>query len=452
MSRGLRVLRLILLVMPSLCRQTFAEPVAESDDRFLERVQHAAFNYFWTEANVANGLIRDRSREDSKCSIAAVGFGLSAMVIGVEHGWITREAGCVRVARTLETLASGPQGSGEVDVNGYRGWFYHFLEMDTGLRAWQCELSSIDTALLLAGVLDAGGYFDRENAEEERVRRLSKGLVDRVDWTWMADGGSTFSMGWHPEKGFLKSRWVGYNEAMILYLLALGADGGEDAGAVATGRKPSPTSAIRWEGWTKGYRWATNFSQAYVEFAPLFGHQYSHCWVDFRGIADPYMQSKGLTYFENSRRATLAQQAYCVAQAPRHRNYGPLEWGLTACDGPDGYSARGGPPEENDDGTLAPTAVGGSLPFAPEICLPTLRAWDRKYRDRLWGPYGFRDSFNIGRNWWAADTLGIDQGPILLMAENHRTGATWRRMMMNTVIRRGLDRAGFRAFHERQGL
>jgi hypothetical protein len=283
MSLGLRFLCLILLAIPSLCRLTSAEPVAESGDRFLERIQHAAFDYFWTEANVTNGLIRDRSREDSKCSIAAVGFGLSAMVIGVEHGWITRDAGCARVARTLETLANGPQGSGGVDVNGYRGWFYHFLEMDTGLRAWQCELSSIDTALLLAGVLDAGGYFDGGNAEEERVRGLAKRLVDRVDWNWMADGGTTFSMGWHPEKGFLKSRWVGYNEAMILYLLALGADGGQNAGALATARKPSPTGAVRWEAWTQGYRWRTNFSQAYVEFAPLFGHQYSHCWVDFRG-------------------------------------------------------------------------------------------------------------------------------------------------------------------------
>lgn len=410
-------------------------PAGETDDAFLNRVERAAFDYFWKEVNPGNGLIRDRSRSDSKCSIAAIGFGLSGVCIGIERGWISREAGSDRVYRTLGTLANGPQGAESSGVNGYRGWYYHFLEMDSGHRAWNCELSSIDTALLLAGVLDAAEFFDGPGESETRIREQAKRMVGRVDWNWMAQGRPTFSMGWHPEKGFLSSRWVGYNEAMILYLLALGA-GGEGVGGEGK-------SLVSWSAWTQGYRWRTNQAQAYVEFAPLFGHQYSHCWVDFRGISDAYLGAHGITYFENSRRATLAQRSYCMLRADRFPNYGPLEWGLTACDGPEGYSARGAPPAENDDGTLAPTAAAGSLPFAPEVCLPTLREMERKYRDRLWGPYGFRDAFNRSRNWWATDTLGIDQGPMLLMVENHRTGAVWRRMRGSVVLQRGLKRAGF---------
>lgn len=430
MTSPLRWLLAALLLM--LPRAAQGE---ESEDAFLERVQEAAFRYFWKECHPGNGLIRDRSRPDSKCSIAAVGFGLSALAIGVDHGWISRAEGRERAVRTLETLSGGAQGPEASGVTGHRGWYYHFLEMDTGHRAWKCELSSVDTALLLAGALDAAAYFSGEDAVERRVRELANGMVARVDWEWMANGGATLTMGWHPESGFLKSRWVGYNEAMILVLLALGAP-------------ETPPAGLSWEAWTRDYRWETHQGYSYVAFAPLFGHQYSHCWVDFRGKADALMRSRGLSYFENSRRATLAQRAYCMERSTRFPNYGPWEWGITACDGPDGYAARGAPPAENDDGTLAPTAVGGSVPFAPEICIRTLRELERRHAPRLWGPYGFRDAFNRDRDWWATDTLGIDQGPILLMIENHRSGAVWRRMAGSAVLRRGLDRAGFRALPE----
>ena len=200
---------------------------------------------------------------------------------------------------------------------------------------------------------------------------------------------------------------------------------------------------MTWTAWTQGYRWQTNGNHGHVGFAPLFDHQYSHCWVDFRGIADEVMRARGLTYFENSRRATLAQRAYCMSGPAKFPGYGPWAWGITASDGPTGYAARGAPPAENDDGTLAPTAVGGSLPFAPEVCVPTLRDMAARHGDRLWGRYGFRDAYNEKAGWYATDTLGIDQGPILLMAENHRTGAVWRRMMRHPVIQRGLARAGF---------
>lgn len=408
------------------------------DDAFLDLLERKAFDYFWREANPANGLIRDRSTSGSKGSVAAVGFGLSAINIAVERGWITRAAGCDRVLVTLRTFAEGPQADAGAGVIGTHGWFYHFLEMDTATRAWKCELSSIDTALLLAGVLDAREFFDRDTADERRIRELAGTLFRRVDWAWMANGGDTFRMGWHPERGFIERRWIGYNEGMILYLLALGAT---EESPKSGGQ--GPKSPVSWAAWTRGYQWRTHYGQSYVEFAPLFGHQYSHCWVDFRGRADAYMREHGLTYFENSRRATLAQRAYCVANPGKFPNYGPLEWGLTACDAPDGYGARGAPPAENDDGTLAPTALGGSLPFAPEFCLPALRHLAGRYGDRLWGTYGFRDAYNAKAGWFAADTLGIDQGPILLMAENHRTGAVWRRMRGSPVLQRGLKRAGF---------
>jgi len=408
----------------------------ESDDAFLDRMERAAFDYFWNEANPKNGLIRDRTTPNSKCSIAAVGFGLSTLNIGVERGWIPRAAARQRVLTTLRTFADGPQGPQADGVMGHRGWFYHFLEMGSARRAWKCELSSIDTALFLAGVLDVQEFFSRQESDERAIRDLAQRLVDRVDWGWMTNGKDTFTMGWDPEKGFLESRWIGYNEAMILYLMALGASG-------ESGATNSPTP-VRWEAWTSGYKWRQHHGFEFVEFAPLFGHQYSHCWVDFRGIVDAAMRPHGIDYFENSRRATLAQRACCIANPGGFPNYGPLEWGLSACDGPKGYAARGAPPAENDDGTLAPTAVGGSIPFAPEVCIPTLRHWDRTYGKRLWGRYGFRDGFNRKEDWWATDTLGIDQGAILILVENHRTGAVWRRMKSNRVIRRGLERAGFR--------
>lgn len=430
---------LFLLLLFGVPFARAAETNRLSDDAFLDLLSRKAFDYFWLEANPRNGLVKDRSTPDSKCSIAAVGFGLSGINLAIERGWITRETGRQRVLTTLRTFAELPQGAEADGTIGHRGWFYHFLEMQTGRRAWKCELSSIDTALLLGGVLDAEMFFDGSHPDEGSIRELARRLVGRIDWNWMCNDADTFTMGWHPETGFIRSRWVGYNEGMLLYLLGLGAMSDPDRQAQAG----TSTPQFSWDGWTRGYRWETHHGQTFIPFPPLFGHQYSHCWVDFRGIADDYLREKGLTYFENSRRATLAQRAYCIAQAAKFPNYGPLEWGLTACDGPRGYGARGAPPAENDDGTLAPTAVGGSLPFAPEVCLPTLRELHARHARKLWGPYGFRDSFNLAEDWWATDTLGIDQGAMLLMIENHRTGAVWRRLMRHPVIQRGLKAAGF---------
>jgi hypothetical protein len=416
--------------------QVAASPRPFADDAaFLEYVQRTAFDFFWFEANPTNGLVRDRNTPASMSSIAAVGFGLTAIGIGVDHGWVSREEARQRVRNTLLTFWNGPQGTNSTGMIGYRGWFYHFLSMDTAARAWNCELSSIDTALFLAGALYARQYFSQDDPLESQIRGLATALFDRVDWGWMANGGNSLSMGWHPESGFIASRWIGYNEAMILYVLGMGATN-------------NPVPASYWSAWTSGYAWRTNYGQAYVEFPPLFGHQYSHCWIDFRHISDAYMTGRKITYFENSRRATLAQRAYCIANPGGFTAYSSNVWGLTACDGPGfgkfaAYSARGAPPPENDDGTLAPTAPGGSLPFAPEICLPGLREMYDRFLTNIWCDYGFRDAFNPTANWWDPDVIGIDQGPILIMAENHRFQRVWRMFMQVPEVKRGLRAAGF---------
>lgn len=406
-----------------------------SNHQFLELLQATAFDYFWYEANPANGLVRDRSTTNSFCSIAATGFGLSAISIGIDHGWITRDQGRVRVLAALRTLWNGPQGTNSSGCIGYRGWFYHFLDLDRATRFDRVELSSIDTALLLAGALDARQFFRRAHPAEREIRRLVDALVRRVDWAWMANGQATLTMGWHPETGFLQARWQGYNEAMILYLLALGAP-------------DDPLPPTTWQEWTRTCSWQTHEGLSFVNFPPLFGHQYSHCWIDFRNRADAYLRPHGISYFENSRRATLAQRAYAHRNPNGWPGYSLTQWGFTACDGPGqgrfhAYAARGTPPPEYDDGTIAPTATGGSLPFAPSECLDVLRHLYDVYRVQLWTPYGFRDAFNLAADWWDPDVLGIDQGPILLMAENHRTSRLWKRIQRDPVMRTGLQRAGF---------
>jgi len=405
------------------------------DAEFLEYLQQTAFDFFWYEANPTNGLVRDRSQPNSAASIAGVGFGLTGIGIAIDRGWITREQGRQRVLTTLGTFYNGPQGTNASGVIGYKGWFYHFLGLNTATRAGTSELSSIDTGLLLAGVLYVKQYFDADHPDETSIRSLADAIFNRVDWLWMANGGNSLTHGWKPESGFLPWRWIGYNEAMVLYIFGLGA---------AT----NPLPATQWNSWTNGYIWRTNYGYAYVEFPPLFGHQYSHCWIDFRHIADGYMLGRGISYFENSRRATLAQRTYGIANPGGFTGYGSNVWGFTACDGPGfgsfaGYNARGAPPAQNDDGTIAPTAVGGSLPFAPEVCLPTLRHLYTQYRTNIWTGYGFRDAFNLTANWWDLDVLSIDQGAILLMAENYRSQNVWRKFMRNPEVQRGLTAAGF---------
>ncbi len=427
---------------------------------FLDTLAERTFRFFWERTDSATGLSPDRWPTRSFVSTAAVGFALTAYPIGAERGWVPRTAARDRALATLRTFRAARQDAAHTGVMGYRGFFYHFLDPRTGHRFEQVELSTVDTALLLGGALFCQSYFDRNDPGEAEVRALADSLYARVDFRWAQVRPPAIAHGWTPEEGHLPYDWGGYNEAMLLLILALG----------------SPTHAVEpeaWEAWLAGYPWGTFHGQEHVGFAPLFGHQYTHLWIDFRGIRDRYMREKGLDYFENARRATLAQRAYAIANPSGFASYGERLWGLTACDGPiEGkfliagkerqfhtYWARGASfTHVNDDGTIAPTAVAGSIAFAPEITIPALVAMREDWGDPLFGEYGFVDALNPtltldmktqhgrvvpGVGWFDTDYLGIDQGPILGMIENWRSGLVWRTMRKNPHLVRGLQRAGF---------
>jgi len=430
-----------------------------SDEAMLDDLEHRTFDFFWRTTNPDNGLVPDRYPTPSFSSIAAVGFGLTAYAVGVERRWVTRAAARDRVRTTLAFFRDAPQGEAATGVTGYKGFYYHFLDMKTGVRFKDVELSSIDTALLLAGVLFCREYFSDASPEEAELRRLADALLERADWRWMQARAPAIAMGWTPEHGFLDYDWIGYNEGMIALLLALG----------------SPTFAVEpaaWDRWASRYDavFGVAYGQQHLMFPPLFGHQYSHLWVDFRKIRDRYMAARDLDYFENSRRATLAQRAYAIANPDGWTGYGADVWGLTASDGPGdmtlsiagvprtirGYAARG--MASNDDGTLAPTAMISSLPFAPEIVAPGIREMLRRYGAQIYREYGFADAFNPsfpatarattgavvpGAGWVDVDYLGIDQGPIIGMIENHRSALIWNTLRKSAYLRRGLGRAGF---------
>ncbi len=334
------------------------DPASPRAVAFLDTLEQRTFNYFWERADATTGLVPDRWPTPSFSSIAAVGFGLTAYPIGVEKGYVSRAAAAQRVLATLRYFWGLPQDSAATGAAGYHGFFYHFLDMSTGLRYQSVELSSIDTGLLLAGALFCREYFTGTDSVETAIRATADSLYLRVNWQWMAPRAPLLAMGWKPESGFLSSDWRGYNEGMVLYLMALGSP-------------THPIDSTAWAAWTATYPWGTFRGQSHVGFAPLFGHEYSHVWVDFRGIADPYMAAHGLDYFENSRRAALAQQAYAVANPSGWTGYGAGAWGLTASDGPANvtlqvngssrpfhtYYARGASfTEIVDDGTIAPTA------------------------------------------------------------------------------------------------
>ncbi|MEQ8846565.1 glucoamylase family protein [Botrimarina sp.] len=458
----LRRASLTVLVLASL---GVARPAAAADQQaFLDDLQRRTFDFFWETTPAENGLTPDRWPSDSPSSIAAVGFGLTGYLVGVERGWVDRAAASERVLATLRFFHDSPQSDDPQRAAGYRGFYYHFLGQESGLRWRRCELSSIDTALLMMGVLACGEYFDADDPREAEIRRLADTLYRRVEWDWMQPRAPLVAMGWKPEEGgFGRADYKGYNEAMFLYVLALGSP-------------THPVEPAAWDAYTSTYDWAEFYGQEHVNFAPLFGHQYTACWVDPRGLQDGYLRARGIDYFENSRRATLAQRAYAIANPAGWRGYGEDFWGLTACDGPanteleingeprrfHSYWARGASAERvHDDGTVAPTAAGGSIPFAPDETLAALAAMRDRYGDRLYAQYGFRDAINPTfrdggvklshgvvdpqTGWVADDYLGIDQGPILLMAENHRSGLVWELMKKSPAIRRGLTRAGFTA-------
>jgi hypothetical protein len=453
------VLLLIIVAIPH-----GGEPQTPHDvlDPFFVELQERTFRFFWETANPENGLIPDRYPTPSYSSVAAVGFGLTTYPVGVERGYISREQARQRVLTTLRFFRNARQGPEARGTSGYKGFFYHFLDMKTGERFEGTELSTVDTAILLAGALFCQSYFDGAHPEEAEIRSLVDEMYRRVDWRWAQPKAPAITLGWSPEQGFLKYDWRGYNEAMLVYLLALGSP-------------TFPVGPDAWSEWTSTYDafWRTLFGQEYLSFPPLFGHQYTHVWLDLRKIQDAYMRRRGLDYFENSRRAVYAQQAYAITNPRGCKDYGATVWGITASDGPAdialedasgqwvfrSYAARGiDSTGSHDDCTLAPTAAAASIPFAPEVAIPAVLDMHRRYGQHIYAKYGFLDAFNrtftfevpvrhgrriAGFGWVAGDYLGIDQGVILAMLENYRSGLIWRVMQKNPYVRRGLARAGF---------
>ncbi len=427
-------------------------------------LERRTFQFFWDRTNPENGLMPDRWPSPSFSSIAAIGYALTAYPIAVERGWVSRAAAAARTLTTLRFLDGLPSGDAPTGTAGYRGFFYHFLDMQTGLRHEGTELSTVDSSLLFMGMLHAAGWFDGPGTTEAAIRSLGVDLVERAEWDWFQHSGLGIPMGWHPETGFIDRNWDGYNEGKLVYILALGAT-----------RHPAADGS--WAAWTAPYPrfWRGEGLTRRLAFAPLFGHQYSEIWIDFRGIFDAPMREAGFDYFENSRRSVLSNRGWCMANPLGWAGYGPDIWGLTACDGPgylramhngretqfQGYSARGPltEPDGYDDGTIAPTAAIASTPFAPDLCIRAAMAMHRDYGRRLYGQYGFRDAFNpsfrdtsarvdngsvdAASGWVGGDWLGIDQGAILAMLANYRSESVWRVMRRSPTIVRGLRRAGF---------
>ena len=398
--------------------------LSSDDRRFLEDYEKRCFRYFWEQWDEHTGLFMDRARIDGAPashvgSIAATGFGLSALCVGAERGWVSREQARVRVLATLRFL----WGHAFHD----HGWFLHFMEARTGARRLDSEISSIDTALLLAGILTAQVYF----SADREIRRLAKQIFERVDFVWMLNGNPLIlSHGVQPGSGFLRPTWNAYSEASILYLLAIGA----------TRNSISPES---WYAWVRPEVHYENWK--FISGGPLFTHQYSHAWVNFRH----QMDSNGTDYFVNSQLATYAHRDFCISLQSRYANYGPDMWGITVSDSAIGYVSWGGPPNQGPiDGTLVPCAAAGSLMFAPEICVPVLRQMHTVYGDKIYGRYGFTDAFNPNwkdsKLWIDQDVIGIDVGISLLSIENALTGNIWRWFMRNPYVQPAMERVGFR--------
>ena len=418
-------------------------------DQELGRLQWTTVLYDLHETNPDNWLVRDKTDPAAPSSIAAVGMALATIPVIVKRGVIIRKFAAKIARRRLRSLLDLPQGPGP-DTAGHKGFFYHFLDIDTGRRVWNCELSTLDSAFLFAGALTCATYFDADTEDEAEVRRLADALYCRADWDWARDGGPTLTHGWKPETGFLPHRYQGYDEGLLLYILGLGSP-------------THPLPAESYAAYCGSYQWKEIYGRELLYSGPLFTHQLSHLWVDFRGIRDAFMRQRGSDYFENSRQATFVQQEYAVRNPLEFEGYGEHCWGFTACDGPGwikrvvngverqfyDYIARGAP-FGPDDGTVAPWVVVASLPFAPEIVIPTVRQFARLNLG-MTDPYGFKPSFNqtfavedSPTGWWVTPFhFGIDQGPVVLMVENYRSGLIWDIMRRCPYVVEGLRRAGF---------
>jgi len=422
--RSTTVTLVLLIFFGLVTAQTKLSP---QDQNFLDDLEHRSFQYFWEQGDPSTGLVPDRARMDGSqldadhqnvASTAATGFGLTALCIGSQRGWIDRSDARQRARNTLEFFASR--------AFHQRGWFYHWIDAKTGERRWNSEVSSIDTALLLGGVLTVRQFF----GDDREIKTLATRIYQRVDFRWMLNGDPLLlAHGWKPETGFLKARWDTYSEDTILYLLAIA----------------SPTHPITprsWYAlWRDRYRY-DGYSYFTTIGVPLFMHQYSHAWIDYRNRREA--RGDRIDYFQNSVNATLAHRKFCMDLAYAFPAYGPNVWGITASDSAKGYLAWGGPPRDPAiDGTVVPSAAGGSLMFTPELSLTALKTMKEKFGDRIYGRYGFVDAFNPQSGWIDTEVIGINAGIILLSAENGRTGDVWRWFMRNQEIPRAMERIGF---------
>ena len=430
-------LLLLLLTFPFLVPQAAtvssiqsaqSPPFSVQDHAFLEDLERRSFQYFWEQADPRTGLVPDRARSDGSplpdshrdvASIAATGFGLTSLCIAAERRWIDAGQARDRVRNTLRFFAN--------EAFHEHGWFYHWMDAKTGARRWKSEISSIDTALLLAGVLTARHYY-RNDFE---ISKLATTIYNRVDFRWMLNRDPLLlSHGWKPETGFLKSRWDTYSEDTILYLLAIG----------------SPTHSISpksWYAlWRDRYRYR-GFAYFTTIGVPLFMHQYSHAWVDFRNQRE--IKGDRIDYFENSIQATLAHHAFCKDLSHDFPGFEQNVWGITASDSAKGYLAWGGPPRDPAiDGTVVPSAAGGSLMFTPALSLAAMKTMKDKYGEKTYGKYGFVDAFNPNTGWIDSDVIGINAGIILISAENARTGDVWKWFMQNSEIPKAMQLVGLR--------
>jgi hypothetical protein len=402
-------------------QKTFVKPYGGlfqgTDDKLLDEIQRTSFDFFWFEASAKTGQVKDRALANGNdtramSSIAATGFGLTSLCIGDHRSFGASKEILERVRVTLRFLAN--------DLHHEHGFYYHFIHVETGARWEKTELSSIDTSLLLCGVLTARQYF-----ADQEIKDLATKIYERVDWPWMLNGGSTLSMGWHPESGFLDARWEHYCELMMIYLLGIGSP-------------THPLSPDTWKAWTrpvikyKGLEYISGND-------PIFTHQYSQAWFDFRKKRDAYAN-----YFENSITATKAHKLFCLSLRDKFPDYSEDLWGISASDYEKGYTAWGGPPSQGPiDGSIVPCATGGSLAFLFDDCIRVLRNIRGPWGEKAWARYGFVDAFNPLDGWYDQDVLGIDLGITMLMAENHRSGLVWDTFMKNPEARTAMQRAGF---------
>ena len=416
-----------------------------SDEALLDRLQRGAYGYFDDYTNADNGLVADTSRPNSPCSIAVMGLALSCYPVAVRRGWLSRDAAMARTLKALRFLWNSVQ-SDQADSTGYKGFYYHFLDMQTGRRVWQCELSLIDTALLAAGIVAVGCYFDGDGDEAD-IRSLSEALYRRIDWQWAENEGKTLAQGWKPECGFLHYGWEGYNEATILYVLGIGSP-----------TFPLPVDSFA--RWTATYQWENLLGQELLYSGPLFTHLFSHAWIDFRGIPDQFMRQRHSDYFQNTKAAIALQREYCARNPHGFSAYQRNFWGITAGDGPDdrgtrqtpggrrffGYMSRG-VPYGPDDGTVAPWAMLASLPFDTEAALRGTRHILENF-PQVCSHDRFSSGFNptlldSSQGWLSQGWYGLDQGLLVIMIENHRTGLLWEITRRSPIFRGGLQRAGF---------